>query len=113
MRCMQLQLYKGNNIPICVFPVGIDPSKFKEHLKTAAVQERVRDLQEKFAGKKIIIGVDRLDCTLALRHAMCFCWLPMRRSGELGVQTSRDCRRSCKAWSCSSARIPSGSARWC
>lgn len=44
-----------------VFPACIDPSKLQGVLKTPAVRERIRQLEEKFAGKKMLLGVDRLD----------------------------------------------------
>lgn len=44
-----------------VFPACIDPSKLQTVLRSQAVRERIAQLQEKFAGKKILLGVDRLD----------------------------------------------------
>lgn len=43
------------------FPIGIDPDKFTEGLKKQSVQDRIAQLEKKFQGVKLIVGVDRLD----------------------------------------------------
>ncbi|KAJ3210692.1 Trehalose-6-P synthase/phosphatase complex synthase subunit [Clydaea vesicula] len=53
--------FEGNKVHVGTFPIGIDPVKFSESLKNSKVQERIASLQEKFKGKKLIVGVDRLD----------------------------------------------------
>jgi len=53
--------FAGKIVTVGAFPIGIDPEKFTEGLKRPQVQERIQQLQEKFKGVKLIIGVDRLD----------------------------------------------------
>ncbi|KAJ2378703.1 Trehalose-6-P synthase/phosphatase complex synthase subunit, partial [Coemansia sp. RSA 2603] len=48
-------------VQVGTFPIGIDPSKFAETLKTSEVQARLGDFERKFSGMKVIVGVDRLD----------------------------------------------------
>ncbi|KAJ1721086.1 Trehalose-6-P synthase/phosphatase complex synthase subunit [Coemansia erecta] len=48
-------------VQVGTFPIGIDPSKFAEALKTSEVQARLGDFEAKFEGMKVIVGVDRLD----------------------------------------------------
>ena len=43
------------------FPIGIDPEKFAEGLQKPSVRERIAQLEKKFQGVKLIVGVDRLD----------------------------------------------------
>lgn len=43
------------------FPIGIDPDKFTEGLQKQSVQDRIAQLEKKFQGVKLIVGVDRLD----------------------------------------------------
>lgn len=43
------------------FPIGIDPERFLSHLSTEKVQNRILQLREKFRGKKVLVGIDRLD----------------------------------------------------
>lgn len=41
--------------------MGIDPQKFSDTLQKQEVQDRIRTLEERYKGMKIIVGVDRLD----------------------------------------------------
>ncbi|GAM25042.1 hypothetical protein SAMD00019534_082170 [Acytostelium subglobosum LB1] len=53
--------FKERFVPVGVFPVGIDPDKFIISLQCEKVNERIEELKKNFKGKKIIIGIDRLD----------------------------------------------------
>jgi trehalose 6-phosphate synthase len=53
--------YNGRFVTVGAFPIGIDPEKFVDTLKTPKVKERIAALTQKFAGVKLIVGVDRLD----------------------------------------------------
>ncbi|KAF2420982.1 glycosyl transferase [Tothia fuscella] len=53
--------FQNRTITIGAFPIGIDPDKFSEGLKDPEVQSRMAALSQKFAGVKVIVGVDRLD----------------------------------------------------
>ena len=46
---------------VAVFPIGIDPIRFSSALYTAEVQARVEELKMLFRGRKVMLGVDRLD----------------------------------------------------
>jgi trehalose-6-phosphate synthase len=48
-------------IHVGTFPIGIDPEKFLSGLQDSAIQARISQLKDKFKGRKILIGVDRLD----------------------------------------------------
>lgn len=41
--------------------VGIDPQKFDDTLEKTEVQERIKELSERYKDVKVILGVDRLD----------------------------------------------------
>lgn len=43
------------------FIVGIDPQKFTDTLQKPEVQDRIKTLEERYDGVKVIVGVDRLD----------------------------------------------------
>lgn len=43
------------------FPIGIDPGKFAEGLKSPKIQNRIASLESKFRGTKLMVSVDRLD----------------------------------------------------
>lgn len=43
------------------FPIGIDPTRFLEALATPGVQRHMDDLRAQFGGKRVLLGIDRLD----------------------------------------------------
>jgi trehalose 6-phosphate synthase len=53
--------YQGKVINVGAFPIGIDPVKFGEGLKSPKVQERITTIERQFQDVKLIVGVDRLD----------------------------------------------------
>ncbi|RAH69044.1 trehalose-6-phosphate synthase [Aspergillus aculeatinus CBS 121060] len=53
--------YRGRKVVVEKFIVGIDPQKFADSQANEDVQKRIKELQERYKGMKIIIGVDRLD----------------------------------------------------
>lgn len=59
-------VYQGYKSHIGTFIVGIDPQKFENGLTDKNVQKRVRELEEEYQRKTVILGVDRLDYTKGL-----------------------------------------------
>jgi trehalose 6-phosphate synthase len=53
--------FNGKLRRVGAFPIGIDPEKFAEGLQKESVQKRIAQLEKKFQGIKLIVGVDRLD----------------------------------------------------
>ncbi|CAA7056687.1 unnamed protein product [Microthlaspi erraticum] len=51
----------GRVTRVAVFPLGIDPDRFIRTCKLPEVRQQMNELKERFAGKKVILGVDRLD----------------------------------------------------
>ncbi|KAJ1916209.1 Trehalose-6-P synthase/phosphatase complex synthase subunit [Mycoemilia scoparia] len=51
----------GRVVRVGTFPIGIDPIKFTQALKTEPVKKRISDFERKFEGTRVIVGVDRLD----------------------------------------------------
>lgn len=51
----------GKLTRVAAFPIGIDPERFSEALSRPDVKGYIRELQQKFAGRKVMLGVDRLD----------------------------------------------------
>ncbi|KAL2827804.1 glycosyl transferase [Aspergillus cavernicola] len=59
--------YEGHTVGVGMFIVGIEPQKFTDGLRDAReVQRRVEELEERYAKKVLILGVDRLDSTKGL-----------------------------------------------
>ncbi|OWZ04613.1 Alpha,alpha-trehalose-phosphate synthase [Phytophthora megakarya] len=71
---------------IGVFPIGIDPDHFEDILNSDATQKRIQELTVKFAGCKIIIGVDRMDYIKGIPHKL----LAMERFLSLYPERCKD-----------------------
>ncbi|KAJ1031094.1 hypothetical protein NDA18_002313 [Ustilago nuda] len=53
--------FEGRYVHVGTYPIGIEPNQFEEGLERDSVKERIKSLQRRFEGVKIIVGVDRLD----------------------------------------------------
>ncbi|KAD3066736.1 hypothetical protein E3N88_34616 [Mikania micrantha] len=51
----------GRLTRVAAFPIGIDSDRFIHALQSTQVQEHIKELKERFAGRKVMLGVDRLD----------------------------------------------------
>ncbi|KAE9000953.1 Alpha,alpha-trehalose-phosphate synthase [UDP-forming] A [Phytophthora fragariae] len=71
---------------IGVFPIGIDPEHFEDILKSDVTQKRIEELTAKFAGCKVIIGVDRMDYIKGIPHKL----LAMERFLSLYPERCKD-----------------------
>lgn len=58
----------GNKIR--AIPIGIDPELFRNCLKEEETIKKVKEFKERFAGKRIILGVDRTDYIKGLPYKM-------------------------------------------
>ncbi|XVE88288.1 hypothetical protein DITRI_Ditri19aG0057700 [Diplodiscus trichospermus] len=52
---------QGKLTRVAAFPIGIDSDRFIQALKLPQVQDHMKELKETFAGRKVMLGVDRLD----------------------------------------------------
>ncbi|XP_061372912.1 alpha,alpha-trehalose-phosphate synthase [UDP-forming] 1 isoform X3 [Gastrolobium bilobum] len=52
---------QGKLTRVAAFPIGIDSQRFIRALDLPPVQEHIKELQERFKGRKVMLGVDRLD----------------------------------------------------
>ncbi|KAJ6423519.1 hypothetical protein OIU84_024476 [Salix udensis] len=52
---------QGRLTRVAAFPIGIDSDRFIRALELPQVQEHIKELKERFAGRKVMLGVDRLD----------------------------------------------------
>ncbi|XP_008792292.2 alpha,alpha-trehalose-phosphate synthase [UDP-forming] 1 isoform X2 [Phoenix dactylifera] len=52
---------QGRLTRVAAFPIGIDSDRFKRALELPAVKEHINELTQRFAGRKVMLGVDRLD----------------------------------------------------
>ena len=53
--------FQNKLVTVGAFPIGIDPEKYATGLQTDEIKQRIAQLEKRFQGVKIIVGVDRLD----------------------------------------------------
>ncbi|KAG2157933.1 glycosyltransferase family 20 protein [Suillus bovinus] len=53
--------FEGRLAHVGTFPIGIEPSSFIQNLEKESVKSRIAQLEHRFNGVKVIVGVDRLD----------------------------------------------------
>lgn len=53
--------FEGRYAQVGTYPIGIEPMQFVNGLQRETVQTRLKSLEQRFSGCKIIVGVDRLD----------------------------------------------------
>ncbi|XP_076958582.1 alpha,alpha-trehalose-phosphate synthase [UDP-forming] 1-like [Bidens hawaiensis] len=51
----------GRLTRVAAFPIGIDSDRFIRALETPDVKKHIIELKERFSGRKVMLGVDRLD----------------------------------------------------
>jgi trehalose 6-phosphate synthase/phosphatase len=54
---------ENHKCTIDVYPIGINTEKFQDHLDTIAFTRRLKAFRKIYAGKKIVLSVERLDYT--------------------------------------------------
>ncbi|KAF2286172.1 hypothetical protein GH714_011266 [Hevea brasiliensis] len=52
---------QGRLTRVAAFPIGIDSDRFIRALEVPQVQDHIKELEERFSGRKVMLGVDRLD----------------------------------------------------
>ncbi|KAL7089222.1 hypothetical protein ACP275_13G175700 [Erythranthe tilingii] len=52
---------QGKLTRVAAFPIGIDSDRFVRALELPQVKDHIKELEERFAGRKVMLGVDRLD----------------------------------------------------
>ncbi len=60
--------YANRDIRLGVFPMGIDAGHFERMAETAPVLEEVASIRRDLGGRKLLLGIDRLDYTKGLPH---------------------------------------------
>lgn len=61
---------KGVFVKVGIYPFGIDSDTFLAAMKKTSVNQRVGDIRAGLSGKKIILGVDRLDYIKGIPHKL-------------------------------------------
>ncbi|KAI8591418.1 glycosyltransferase family 20-domain-containing protein [Geranomyces variabilis] len=62
--------FRGSLVSIHIFPIGIDPEALQMRRKQPQVLDKMAAIKELYAGKKIIIGRDKLDHVKGVQHKL-------------------------------------------
>ncbi len=62
--------YNGRQVKMGVHPIGIDAQKFTNEVTSRKCQEYLAKYREAYAGKRVVIGVERLDYTKGILHRL-------------------------------------------
>ncbi|KAJ3299552.1 threalose-6-phosphate phosphatase [Borealophlyctis nickersoniae] len=62
--------YKGTLVFVEIFPIGIDVKRVQQRRTLSAVKDKMAAIKEMYAGKKIIIGRDKLDHIKGVQHKL-------------------------------------------
>lgn len=61
----------GGCIVTCAtVPIGISPEEFLQVLRKTEVKQQIEQLHEQYAGRKVILGIDRLDYMKGIPHKL-------------------------------------------
>eukprot|EP00928_Gymnodinium_smaydae_P041488 TRINITY_DN28075_c0_g1_i1.p1 TRINITY_DN28075_c0_g1~~TRINITY_DN28075_c0_g1_i1.p1 ORF type:complete len:923 (+),score=159.75 TRINITY_DN28075_c0_g1_i1:198-2966(+) len=89
----------GCVVTCATMPIGISPNEFTEELEKEYVQQQVEKLREQYGGRRVILGIDRLDYMKGIPHKLrafgCFLDLHPELAGDcvlvqLAVPSRRD-----------------------
>jgi trehalose 6-phosphate synthase/phosphatase len=62
--------YNGSITSVEIFPIGIDVENLQKELETSNIKKKIASFKERYAGKKIIIGSDKLDKTKGVEYKL-------------------------------------------
>lgn len=65
-----LILPTGRRVSAVSHPISIDTAEFSDLATSDATEKEYQDLREQFKGRKVFLGVDRLDYTKGIRHRL-------------------------------------------
>ncbi len=69
-RTLGRQSYRARSVPTRVYPIGIDPKPYEEWSREPAALKVGRKLREGLLGRKLVLGVDRLDYTKGIAERL-------------------------------------------
>ncbi len=79
----QLNLPDGRRVRAVDHPISIDAAEFGDLAVSGPTEADLAELREQFAGRKVFLGVDRLDYTKGIRHRLQSIELLLERNPEL------------------------------
>ncbi len=83
-----LVLPSGRQVRALAHPISIDVDEFSDLATSADTEDELRTLREQFAGRKVMLGVDRLDYTKGIRHRLQSIELLLENNPELRTEVA-------------------------
>ncbi len=65
-----LALPDGRHVRCVAHPISIDAAAFSELARSEETASELAEMREQFAGRRVMLGVDRLDYTKGIRHRL-------------------------------------------
>jgi len=78
-----LVLPDGRQIRVVAHPISIDVDEFSDLARSEDTEGELADLREQFEGRRVLLGVDRLDYTKGIRHRLQSIELLLERRPDL------------------------------
>jgi trehalose 6-phosphate synthase len=78
-----LILPTGRHVRVVANPISIDTQEFADLGTSEATEQDLAELREQFTGRKVFLGVDRLDYTKGIRHRLQAIELLLEREPDL------------------------------
>eukprot|EP00884_Botryococcus_braunii_P003352 jgi/Botrbrau1/13017/Bobra.0389s0014.1 len=77
----------GRLTRVAAFPIGIDPTRFELALELPEVKGHVKSLLQRYQGRKVMLGVDRLDMIKGIPQKLLAFEKFLEENPELGSKT--------------------------
>jgi trehalose 6-phosphate synthase len=78
-----IALPDGRHVRAVAHPISIDAQEFAELAVSPETEKELADLQDQFEGRRVFLGVDRLDYTKGIRHRLQSIELLLERNPRL------------------------------
>ncbi|MEX1179074.1 MAG: trehalose-6-phosphate synthase [Nitriliruptor sp.] len=78
-----IALPDGRHVRCVAHPISIDAEEFATLARSDETERELAELREQFAGRRVLLGVDRLDYTKGIRHRLQSIELLLERHPEL------------------------------
>jgi trehalose 6-phosphate synthase len=78
-----IALPDGRHVRAVAHPISIDAQEFAELAVSAETEKELAELQDQFEGRRVFLGVDRLDYTKGIRHRLQAIELLLERNPRL------------------------------
>ncbi|MGH2735109.1 MAG: alpha,alpha-trehalose-phosphate synthase (UDP-forming) [Actinomycetota bacterium] len=83
VRGKKIEMADGRMVATSANPISIDAHDFAEAARSNEVEQELGRLRKQFSGRRVLVGVDRLDYTKGIRHRLQAIELLLERRSDL------------------------------